>query len=337
MKLDTGLSVRSLRDVPEAAKAAEAMGFDGVWSFETSQDPFLPLALAAEHTERLELGTSIAVAFPRSPLVHAQIAWDLQKMSGGRFILGLGTQVKGHNERRFGIPWDQPGPRLREMIQMIRAVWSCWQDGAKPDFVGKFYQFTLMTPFFQPAPLTVPKPPIYIAGVNEYMCRLAGELCDGFHVHPMHSIRYLEEFALPLIREGQQAAGRDADSCKLSTSAFVITGRDEQEIEAAKGPVRQQLSFYASTRTYRKVLELHGWDDVPAKLNARAAQGDWQGMANEITDDMLDVFATVGRLDEIGAKVRRKYGGILDRVTFYFPFDRNDGMPWRDWIEALHG
>lgn len=337
MKLDTGLSVSKLKDVPAAAKAAEEAGFAGIWSFETSHDPFLPLALAAEHTSRIELGTSIAVAFPRSPLVHAQIAWDLQALSKGRFILGLGTQVKGHNERRFGIPWDQPGPRLREMVQMIRAVWDCWQDGSKPDFAGRFYNFSLMTPFFNPGPIDYPRPAIYIAGVNEYMCRLAGELCDGFHVHPLHSIKYLDEFALPLLREGAAAAGRDASACRLSTSAFVITGRNEEEIERNKGPVRQQIAFYASTRTYRKVLELHGWEDVPGRLNERAAKGDWEGMANEITDEMLDVFAIVGGLDEVGSMVRRKYDGYLDRVTFYFPFRPGDGMPWREWRDAVQG
>jgi len=337
MKLDTGVMVSRLQDVPAAAKAAEEMGFAALWSFETSHDPFFPLLLAAEHTERIELGTSIAVAFPRSPLVHAQIAWDLQAMSKGRFILGLGTQVKGHNERRFGIKWDQPGPRLREMIQMIHAVWDCWQDGAKPSFAGKFYNFTLMTPFFNPGPSAFPRPPIYIAGVNEYMCRLAGEICDGFHVHPLHSIKYLDEFALPLINAGLATSGRPRSACQLTTSAFVITGRNDEEIEKAKAPVRQQLAFYASTRTYRKVLELHGWEDVPARLNERAAKGDWEGMANEITDDMLDAYATIGKVDEIAAKVRRKYDGYLDRVTFYFPFRPDDGLPWRAWIEALHG
>jgi len=337
MKLDTGLAVSRLQDVPAAARAADEMGFDGLWSFETSHDPYLPLALAAEHTERIELGTSIAVAFPRTPLVHAQIAWDLQALSGGRFILGLGTQVKGHNERRFGIKWEQPGPRLREMVQTIQAIWDCWQNGTKPDFSGKFYDFTLMTPFFNPGPIAFPRPPIYIAGVNDYMCRLAGELCDGFHVHPLHSLKYLDEVALPLIGAGLTASGRPRSACRLSTSAFVITGRNEEEIEAAKAPVRQQLAFYASTRTYRRVLEVHGWEDVPARLNERAAQGDWVGMANEITDEMLDVYATVGTYDEIAAKVRRKYDGYLDRVSFYFPFTTGDTRPWREWIEAIHG
>lgn len=337
MKLDTALSVARLADVPAAAKLAEEAGFDALWSFETSHDPYLPLALAAEHTSRIELGTSIAVAFPRSPLVHAQVAWDLQVLSRGRFVLGLGTQVKGHNERRFGVPWDQPGPRLREMIRMIHAIWDCWQDGRKPDFAGKYYNFSLMTPFFNPGPIAFPRPQLWIAGVNEYMWRLAGELCDGFHIHPLNSIRYLEEFALPLLREGAAAAGRDPSACSLATSAFVVTGRNEEEIEKAKAPVRQQIAFYGSTRTYRKVFEIHGWEDVPARLNERSTKGDWVGMADEITDEMLDVLAVTGTYDEIGAKVRDKYRGYLDRLTFYFPFRPGDGLPWRAWQEALRG
>lgn len=337
MKIDTGLAVSRLQDVPAAARAAEAMGFDGLWSVETSHDPYLPLALAAEHTTRIELGTAIAVAFPRSPLVHAQIAWDLQAQSAGRFILGLGTQVKGHNERRFGIPWGQPGPRLREMIQMIHAIWDCWQNGSKPAFEGQFYNFSLMTPFFNPGPSAHARPPIYIAGVNEYMCRLAGELCDGFHVHPLHTLRYLDEFLLPEMAKGAAVAGRERSGCKLTTSAFVITGADAAEMDRMKGLVRQQIAFYASTRTYRKVLEVHGWEDVSGRLNERAAKGDWGGMAQEISDDMLAELAVSGTYDEIAAKVRAKYEGYLDRVTFYFPFRPGDGQPWEAWIEALRG
>ncbi len=337
MKIDAGLAVNRLRDVPAAARAVEEAGFDGLWSVETSHDPYLPLALAAEHTRRIELGTAIAVAFPRSPLVHAQVAWDLQAQSEGRFILGLGTQVKGHNERRFGIPWDQPGPRLREMIQMMHAIWDCWQNGSKPAFEGKFYNFSLMTPFFNPGPLSVPRPAIYIAGVNEYMCRLAGELCDGFHVHPLHTLRYLDEFLLPEMAKGAAAAGREARACKLTTSAFIVTGADEAQVEAAKKGVRQQIAFYASTRTYRKVLEIHGWDEVPERLNRRAAKGDWEGMAEEISDEILAEVACIGTYDTIASQVRAKYEGYLDRVTFYFPFRAGDGRPWREWIEAVRG
>jgi probable F420-dependent oxidoreductase len=338
VKLDTGLMSAPLRDVAGVARAAEAIGFDALWTAETSHDPFFPLVVAGEHTERIKLGTSIAVAFPRSPLVLAQIAWDLQALSKGRFILGLGTQVKGHNERRFGVRWEHPGPKLREMIQMIRAVWDCWQNGTRPSFVGKFYNFTLMTPFFNPGPIEWPEIPIYIAGVNPYMCRLAGELCDGFHVHPFHSIKYLQEQVIPNVRAGAAKAGRSPSDCVLSSTVFVITGKGRDEIEAAKAPVRQQLSFYASTRTYIGVLDAHGWGETCLRLNEKAAKGDWAGMANEISDEMLDVYAVTGTYDEIAEKVHAKYRGILERVAFYFPFvPGQDDARWRRVVAAFQG
>jgi probable F420-dependent oxidoreductase len=337
VKLDTGLMAASLRDVPKAAKAAEEMGFDALWTAETSHDPFFPLVLAAEHTQRIKLGTSIAVAFPRSPMVLAQIAWDLQEQSGGRFILGLGTQVKGHNERRFGVKWEHPGPKLREMIQMIHAIWDCWQNGTRPSFQGKFYTFTLMTPFFSAGPIAYPRPAIYIAGVNEYMCRLAGELCDGFHVHPFHSIKYLNDVTMPNIERGLQKSGRQRSDVAMSSTAFVIAGNNRDEIEAAKGPVRQQISFYASTRTYIGVLEAHGWGETCYRLNEKAAKGDWAGMAQEITDEMLEVYAVTGTYDEIAEKVKKKYAGYLDRVAFYFPFHAGDRERWRKIVAAFNG
>jgi len=337
VKLDTGLLTASLRDVPAAARAAEEMGFDALWTAETSHDPFLPLALAAEHTQRIKLGTAIAVAFPRSPMVLAQIGWDLQAQSAGRFILGLGTQVRGHNERRFGVKWDHPGPKLREMIQMIHAIWDCWQNGTRPHFEGRFYTFTLMTPFFNPGPLDCPRPPIYIAGVNEYICRLAGELCDGFHAHPFHSITYLDTVVLPNIRKGIEIAGRTRSDVSISSTVFVITGDNPAEIEAAKAPVRQQIAFYASTPAYRGVLEVHGWGEVGRRLTEMSKRGDWAAMANEITDEMLDVYAVTGTYDEIAAKVKRKYDGYLDRVAFYFPFHADDRARWRALVRAFNG
>ncbi|MBI4517824.1 MAG: TIGR03617 family F420-dependent LLM class oxidoreductase [Deltaproteobacteria bacterium] len=319
-------------------RSAEQMGFDALWTAEAAHEPFFPLVLAAEHSERIKLGTAIAVAFPRSPMTYAQIAWDLQVLSKGRFILGLGTQVKGHNERRFGVKWEHPGPKLREMIQVIRAVWDCWQNGTKPSFAGRFYNFTLMTPFFSPGPIEWPHIPIYIAGVNEYMCQLAGELCDGFHVHPFHSLKYLNETVFPNIRKGLHKAGRKPSDCALSTTAFVLTGANRDEIEAAKRPVRQQMAFYASTRTYARVLEAHGWGDTCLRLNERAAKGDWVGMADEITDEMLEVYAVAGTYDEIAGKVKAKYAGILDRVAFYLPFipGRIDAQ-WRRIVAAFNG
>jgi len=336
MKLDTAFAPTFLADVPALAKAAEAVGFDALWTAETSHDPYLPLPMVAEHTERITFGTSIAVAFPRSPLVHAQIAWDLATQSDGRFVLGLGTQVKGHNERRFGIKWEAPGPRLREMILCIRAIWDCWQNGTRPRFEGEYYRFTLMTPFFSPGPIAHPKVPIWIAGVNTYMCELAGELCEGFHVHPFHSIRYLRESLLPEIGRGLAKAARQRADITLSTSAFVIAGNNDEEIARAKDAVRLQIAFYASTRTYARVLQAHGWGDTSARLNEKAAKGDWTGMASEITDEMLDVYAVTARWDDVAAKVKSRYDGILDRVALYLPFrPEADGERWRRIVHAF--
>ncbi len=337
MKLDTGMLTASLHDVAAAAKEAEEMGFDTLWTAETSHDPFFPLVLAAEHTKRIKLGTSIAVAFPRSPMVLAQIGWDLQAQSGGRFILGLGTQVKGHNERRFGVKWEHPGPKLREMLQMIHAIWDCWQNGTRPNFQGKFYNFTLMTPFFNPGPIQYPPPQIYIAGVNEYMCRLAGELCDGFHIHPFHSIKYLDELVFPNVKRGLKKTGRGRKDIAMSSTAFVIAGDTPDEIEMAKGPVRQQISFYASTPAYVGVLEAHGWGDTGRRLTEKSKRGDWGGMASEITDEMLEVYATTGTYDDIVGKLRKKYDGYLDRIAFYFPFGAGERGRWRKMVQAFNG
>jgi probable F420-dependent oxidoreductase len=336
VKLDTAIAPAPLKDVRRAARAAEDVGFDALWTAETSHDPFLPLLLAAEETRRVKLGTSIAVAFPRSPMVLAQIAWDLQAASGGRFILGLGTQVKGHNERRFGVKWEHPTAKLREMIQMMRAIWDCWQTGSKPSFVGKFYNFTLMTPFFNPGPIEHPHVPVYIAGVNELICRLAGELCDGFHIHPLHSVRYLREAVLPNIEKGAAKTARRLSDVALSTSAFVITGANADEMARMKAAVRQQISFYASTRTYAPVLELHGWGDACMRLNEKAAKGDWAGMANEITDDMLEAYAVTAPHADLAGELKKKYDGLLDRLALYTGFvpGQQDGF-WRELAKAI--
>ena len=336
MKLDTVFAPTGLADVPALAKAADEIGFDALWTAETSHDPYLPLALVAEHSERIKFGTSIAVAFPRSPLVHAQIAWDLAAQSNGRFILGLGTQVKGHNERRFGIKWEAPGPRLREMVLCIRAIWDCWQNGTRPRFEGEHYRFTLMTPFFSPGPIAHPNIPIWIAGVNTYMCELAGEICDGFHVHPFHSIPYLKQSLLPEVERGLAKGNRKRSDIVLSTSAFVIAGDTDEEMERARDAVRMQIAFYASTRTYVRMLETHGWGDTCTRLNEKAAKGDWGGMASEITDEMLDVYAVTARWDDVAAKVQARYAGILDRVALYLPFRPGaDTERWRSIVRAF--
>ena len=337
MKNDSGFMVADLRTVTRHAQEMERLGYDGLWTAEAGHDPYLPCAIAASATERVSIGTNIAVAFPRTPLVHAQIAWDLQTASRGRFVLGLGTQVKGHNERRYSVRWDQPGPRLREMIQLIRHIWDVWQNGTRPSFQGKFYQLSLMTPFFSPPPIEWANIPVYIAGVNPYMCRLAGELADGFHAHPFHSVKYLRETVMPNIEAGLAKAGRRRQDITLATTGFIIGGENREEIERAKGAVRQQIAFYASTRTYQTVLDHHGWGETSQRLNERAAKGDWSGMAELITDEMLEVYAVEGTWDEIPALLREKYTGLIDRLAFYVAVrPGEDDARWRRFVTACH-
>jgi len=324
--------------VPAIARAAEDIGFDALWSSETQHDPFLPLVLAAEHSSRIQLGTAIAVAFARNPMNVAYMAWDLAAYSGGRFILGLGTQVKGHIQRRFSMPWDAPAPRLREFILALRAIWDCWQNGTPLNFRGEFYKHTLMTPFFNPGPIEHPHIPIFIAGVNKYLCRLAGELCDGFHVHPFHSAKYLREHIIPNIEKGLALSGRTRTDIQLTAPVFVISGEDEAELKAARESARTQIAFYASTPSYRPVLECHGWGEVGERLSRMAARGKWGEMPVQITDEMLEVFAVTGRWEELPALIQARYDGLLDRVMYYLPFTPEvDADRWRVAVEGFKG
>ena len=322
MKIDVTLAIDDLGDVPGIARAAEALGFDGLWTAETRHEPFLPLALAAEHTRRVSLGTAIAVAFPRSPTVVAHTAWDLQAASGGRVILGLGTQVKGHIERRFSVKWTAPGPRLREYIQALRAIWGAWQARSPVNFRGEHYAVTLMTPFFAPGPIEHPQIPIYIAAVNPYNLRLAGEICDGVHLHPFHSVKYLREFALPHVESGLARGSRPREALALAASVFMVTGRDREEMRRAREHARTQIAFYASTRTYEPVLAAHGWQDLTPRLHRKSVDGDWAGMAALVTDEMLEVFAVEAPLDGLRAALDERYRGLLDRVAPYVALDR---------------
>ncbi|HWP65026.1 MAG TPA: TIGR03617 family F420-dependent LLM class oxidoreductase [Candidatus Limnocylindria bacterium] len=339
MLIDSGVLSSDLRRAASSAREIEAAGYDGLWTAEAGHDPYLACAVAALATERVTIGTNIAVAFPRSPLVHAQIAWDLQAASRGRFILGLGTQVRGHNERRYSTPWGSPGPKLREMVLLIRHIWDVWQNGTKPGFEGKHYRFSLMTPFFNPGPLEWPHVPIYIAGVNPYMCRLAGEVCDGLQVHPFHSVKYLDEVVRPNVDAGLTKSGRPRSACALATSAFVAVGRTRDEIEKAKGFARQQIAFYASTPAYRVVLETHKWGEVSTRLGEKAAKGDWAGMAALITDEMLAEYAVAGTYDEVPALLRAKYVGRIDRLSFYaLPgAGTDDARAWAQLLKDVRG
>lgn len=327
MRLDIGLLTHDLKGIGEYARKVEALGFDCLWSSETQHDPFLPLAVAAGVTSEVKLGTSIAVAFPRSPMIVAHIAWDLQAASDGRFILGLGTQVKGHNERRFSVKWDAPGPRLREVVSALRVIWDSWQNGTKLDFKGQFYRFDLMTPFFNPGPIKNPKIPIYIAGVNQYMCRVAGEVCDGLHVHPFNSPKYLREFVHPAVEEGLRKSGRKRSDFTYTSTVFVLLGDTEAELAQTRRLVKEQIAFYASTRTYEPVLAVHGWQDLTPKLHRKSVEGDWQGMADLITDEMVDTYAVTGTYANIAQRIKERYTGFLDRVSFYLPWQSGLGDP----------
>lgn len=312
-----------LADVAEKAREAEAAGYAGVWTAETSHDPFFPLVLAAEHTDQIELGTSIAVAFARNPMLLANIAWDLQAFSKGRFILGLGSQIKPHIEKRFSMPWSHPAPRMREMIQAIRAIWDCWLNGTKLDFRGEFYRHTLMTPFFTP-PATelgdVGVPKIFLAGVGERMTEVAGEVCDGFFCHAFTTERYLREVTLPALERGRAKAGKTMDEFEIVGPGFIVTGTTEAELEAASAGTRQQIAFYGSTPAYRPVLELHGWGEIQDRLNTLSKQGKWTEMGDVIDDEVLGSFAVVGAPDEIGPELHRRYGDVVHRISFYSPY-----------------
>lgn len=325
MKIDVALWLDNLSQVPAAAKAAEKLGFSTLWTTDTNHNPLFPLVLAAEHTHKIQLGTSIVVAFARSPMDLAYQAWDLTRFSRGRFILGLGTQVSAHITRRFGMEWKTPAvDHLREYVNALRAIWHAWQTGERLNFRGQFYKLTLMAPFFDPGPHDFPQVPIYTAGVNLRMCRLAGEVSDGFHVHPFHTRRYLKEVVLGAIAEGAASTGRELGDIDISSAIFVAAGDNQAEIDAAIGFVRQQVAFYASTPSYAPVMDLHGWGDIREQLSRMAIRKQWEKMSPLVTDDMVEQFAIICTWDQLPEKIREKYDGLLDRVTLYTLFDRQE-------------
>jgi probable F420-dependent oxidoreductase len=254
-------------------------------------------------------------------MVIAYTAWDLQKASAGRFILGLGSQVRAHNQRRFSVKFESPGPKLREVVLALRSIWECWQKQTPLKFQGEFYKFDLMTPFFNPGPIAHPRIPIFVAGVNRYMCRMAGEVCDGLHVHPFHTPKYLGECVHPAVEGGLHASGRTRQDFAYATSSFVVVGDTEQERARNAEAVRQQIAFYASTRTYEPVLAAHGWEGITGDLHQKSLDGDWKGMARLITDDMLDAIAVSGTYETIGVKLLERYEGLIDRIALYQPYE----------------
>ena len=316
MRVIYNLDVGDLSRAAEQARWAESMGYDGVTSNETAHDPFFPLLLAAGATSRVSLSTHVAIAFPRSPMVVAYAARDLHDHSGGRFVLGLGTQVKGHNERRFSVGWDSPGPRLREYVQALHAIWDNWQHGTKLDFQGRFYTFTLMTPFFSPGAGPFGRPEVYTGGVNAYNCRVAGEVCDGLVLHTLCSLTYLKEVIMPAVARGARVAEREPKEIKLSGGSFVITGPNRAAVEAERQKVKRRIAFYASTRTYFPVLEIHGFHEIGQRLHEMSLKGRWDEMSSLVNDEMLDAYAVSGGYDEVALQLKERFGGVLDEISF---------------------
>ena len=326
-----------LEAIAKAARRTEELGFDGATTPEAGHDPFLPLMIAAEHTRRIKLGTNVAIAFPRSPMVVAQTAWDLQAFSGGRFQLGLGSQVKGHNVRRYSTPWTgPPGPRMREYLLCMQAIFRTFQSNEPPSFSGEHYQFTLISPFFNPGPVGDGHVPLYIAALNPYMARLSGELCDGVRLHPLGTFEYARDVIVPAVEAGARKTGRKLSDVDIVGSPFLVTGKDAAEVEAARVGVRTQIAFYASTRTYHSVLEFHGWGDAGRELHRLSLEGKWPEMVNVITDEMLDAFAIIGTYDELAPKLRERWGTICSTMFLGLPpYLHNDDKLLGDIVSAL--
>ena len=328
-----------MADAGRAAADLEAAGYSGAWTAEAAHDPFLPLALAAASTEEIELGTSIAVAFARNPMLLANLGWDLQAQSKGRFVLGLGSQIRPHITKRFSMEWSRPAARMREMVQAVRAIWEAWLTGEPLRFRGEFYRHTLMTPFFTPdaADLADCGPPrIFLAGVGRLMTEVAGEVCDGFFCHPFTTERYLREVTIPALQRGRAktGAGASLDGFEIAGPSFVVTGATEEEMERAAVATRRQIAFYGSTPAYRPVLDLHGWGGLQDDLNTLSKQGRWNEMGTLIDDEVLDAFAVVAPPAEIAPELGRRYGDVIGRICFYAPYHR-DPDRWRAVTEDL--
>ena len=333
MKID-GHLITDLASVPARVRDLEALGYDGAISVETSHDPFLPLALAAEHSDRVELLTSVAIALARSPMTVAYTAYDLQVLSRGRMILGLGSQIKPHIEKRFSMTWSAPAPRMREFILAVRAIWQAWNTGERLDFRGRSYQHSLMTPFFSPPPSPYGPPRIFLGALGDRMCEVSGEVSDGVLIHPFTTASYITERQLPAIQRGLARAGRARENFEVGISPFVVTGPDEQAMDAMRQATRQQIAFYGSTPAYRTVLEHHGWGDAQDELNALSKRGRWTEMADVITDEILDAFVVQAPYDEVPDALAERYAGLADRMSFFSQWG-DDRDRWPALLDAL--
>jgi probable F420-dependent oxidoreductase len=338
VNIETGLPDAPWNEVAAFADRAEELGFDGIGAPELKRDPFISSTLAASVTSRVRISTSVAIAFPRSPMVVAYQGRNIQDLSQGRFIVGLGTQVKGHIERRFSTVWDSPGPRLREYVESLRAIWDTWQNGTPLNYRGKFYQFTLMTPEFSPLPSPFPPPKVHIAAVNAYNIRLAGELCDGLRVHPFSTPEYTRDIIWPNIRTGAERAGRSLDDFELIGTGFIATGPDEETVQNVREDVRYRIAFYASTRTYLPVLEHHGWQEINPKLRELIAENRWDDLPTAVPDEVLDGFCISGTYDTIVGQIDARLGGMVDTISLSMPEEPDDRFrAVMDGVRGLRG
>jgi probable F420-dependent oxidoreductase len=313
MKVDAAMN--DFAGAADEARRLEQAGYDGGFTFEGPHDPFFPLVQAAGATERLELYTAIAIGFARNPMILAHIGWDLQALSKGRFLLGIGSQIRPHIEKRFSMPWSRPAARMREMVLAIKEIWRCWADGSRLDFRGEFYQHTLMTPMFSPGPNPHGNPPILVAGVGPRMTEVAGEAADGFFVHPFHTRESLAKFTLPALERGLAKSGRGREDFQLSVQVMIASGSSDEEIERTRKLTKQQIAFYGSTPAYRVVLDAHGWGDLQPELNALSKRGEWNGMAELVSDELLEAVAICCPADRIAERVRERCGQHADRVS----------------------
>jgi probable F420-dependent oxidoreductase len=326
--------IAELEAIPAKVREIEAVGYDGAFSAEISSDPFFPLLLAAEHSDRVRLSTAIAVAFARNPMVVAHAAHDLNQYSGGRFSLGLGSQIKPHITRRFSMPWSSPAARMREFVLALRAIWDCWSRGTPLDFRGEFYQHTLMTPMFTPARREHPAPALNVAAVGPRMTEVAGEVADGLIAHGFTTARYLKEVTLPALERGLARAGRARADFDVSAPIIVIAGRDEEAFAASREIVKMQLAFYGSTPAYQPVMELHGWGALQPELKRLSKQGGWREMGALIDDDFLETFSVVCETpDQIGPRFRERYGGLID--TWHCTVDLSDRDAQSELVAAV--
>src|SRR5579883_551592 len=315
MRVFTSLPQSDLRKVPAAAQKIEADGYTGVATQENKHDPFLALAVAGVATSKIELHTSVAIAFPRSPMIAANIGWDLAASTGGRFTLGLGSQIRPHNEKRFSVPWAPPAPRLREYIQALRAIWKAWKEGSKLAYEGKHYKFTLMTPHFVPEAYDAPMPRIGLAAVGPATLKVAAEEADGAKLHAFCTRKYLENRIMPILSEGLAKSGRSREQYEISGGGFIVTGKDDEAVQKLFDYVRYRVAFYGSTPAYWPVFEEHGLGDLGRKLNAMTKAGQWDKIADEVSDDVVHLFAAVGRHDQIAKAIEARFGGLVDSIS----------------------